>query len=335
METKILKIDPRELKLLEVNARFMKSDEFSKLVNNIKRDGCLTQLPFCCRDPKEPDKYLVLSGNHRVKASIVAELEEIEVQVAVGKLSKDEMIAIQLSHNAISGQDDMAILKELYSAIDDIAMKDYCGLNDETLQLLEKIDSDSIGSVGLDYQIINLLFLPEEVKEMKKILKLVKTEIEANPTLLANFKDYDAFMKILSDVSKGALVKNTALSFMTLMRLAEKHIEDVKEIWMKHARPKDFVPISSVIGRTDIPSDEARKLDKVVEKMISRREIEKSSKFKAIQVLCDMYLGEKTTTHDSKEKTSSKKTSDRKNIENNKEVKKSNTARSKTKKKAE
>lgn len=317
METKILKVNPRDLKLLEVNARFMKSDEFAKLVNNIKRDGCLTQLPFCCKDPKEPKKLLVLSGNHRVKASIVAGIDEIEVQVAVGELTKDEMIAIQISHNAISGQDDMAILKDLYNAIDDIAMKDYCGLNDETLQLLEKISSDSIGSVGLQYQMINLLFLPEEVREMKQILRELKRVIEANPTLIANFKDYDVFMEVLSDVSKGALVKNTSLSFMTMMRLAASHIDDVKEVWMNHARPKDFVPIASILGRTDMPSDEAKKFDKVVEKMISRREIEKSKKYNAISVLCDMYLENKEKSSTRDDRSVSKRSSE----ENTKETK--------------
>lgn len=101
METKVLKVNPRDLKLLEVNARFMKQDEYQKLVANVKRDGCLTQLPFVCKDPVER-KWLVLSGNHRVQAAIDAGLEEIEVQATKDKLTKDEMIAIQLSHNAIS-----------------------------------------------------------------------------------------------------------------------------------------------------------------------------------------------------------------------------------------
>lgn len=137
METKVIKVNPKELKLLEVNARFMKADEFKRLVNSVKRDGCLTQLPFCCYNDKK--ELVVLSGNHRVKASIEAGLKEIEVQITEEKLSKDQRIAIQLSHNAISGQDDMAILKDLYESIDDINYKDYSGLDDQTLKLLDDI----------------------------------------------------------------------------------------------------------------------------------------------------------------------------------------------------
>lgn len=59
METKIIKVNPKELKLLELNARFMKANEFKKLVSNVKRDGCLTQLPFCVYDKEH--KLEVLS----------------------------------------------------------------------------------------------------------------------------------------------------------------------------------------------------------------------------------------------------------------------------------
>ena len=70
METKIIKVNPKQIKLLEVNARFMKAEEFRKLIENVKRDGCLTQLPFCCKNEK--GELVVLSGNHRVQAAIEA-----------------------------------------------------------------------------------------------------------------------------------------------------------------------------------------------------------------------------------------------------------------------
>ena len=40
--TKVIKVNPRDIKRQEVNARFMTADEFQRLVANIKRDGCLT-----------------------------------------------------------------------------------------------------------------------------------------------------------------------------------------------------------------------------------------------------------------------------------------------------
>lgn len=289
METKVLTVDPRSLKLLEVNARFMKPDDFQKLVANIKRDGCLTQLPFCCKDPEER-KWLVLSGNHRVMAAIEAGLETIQIQATNKRLSKDEMIAIQLSHNAISGQDDMAILKELYGAINDIEMKSYSGLNDETLKLLEKITADSIGAPSLEYQMLNLLFLPSEVKEIKSALREFKHEIESNPTLTAHFKDYEDFMETLNDVGKGSLVKNTALTFMCMLRLARANMEQLSQTWMVEAKPKDVVPLSSIIGRSDIDAQSGIELKKAIDLMVDRGEIKSKNKEQGLVKMAQFYL---------------------------------------------
>ena len=51
INTRIIEIDPRELKLLKMNARFMRHEEFQRLVANIKRDGQLTSAPFAALDP--------------------------------------------------------------------------------------------------------------------------------------------------------------------------------------------------------------------------------------------------------------------------------------------
>lgn len=289
METKVITVDPRSLKLLELNARFMKQDEFQKLVANVKRDGCLTQLPFVCKDPEER-KWLVLSGNHRVQASIEAGLETIQVQATNKRLSKDEMLGIQLSHNAISGQDDMAVLKELYSAIDDINMKRYSGLNDETLALLDKISADSINSPSLEYQMINMLFLPSEVKEIQRALKEFKSEIEDTPTLTMHYSDYNAFMDTVNEVGKGMVVKNTALTFMCMLRLAQRNMEQLKEVWMVEAKPKDNVPLSSIIGRSDIKAKDGMVLDKALTLMVDRGVIKKQQKVEGLVKLAEAYL---------------------------------------------
>ena len=70
-----LEIDPREIKLLETNARYMKHEEFNRLVENIRRDGKLTSTPFLCKD--DDDRWLCLSGNHRTRAAIEVGLPTI------------------------------------------------------------------------------------------------------------------------------------------------------------------------------------------------------------------------------------------------------------------
>ena len=47
-------VAPGDLRLLEKNARFMKAEQFQTLVENVKKDGNLSQLPFCYREKRRP-----------------------------------------------------------------------------------------------------------------------------------------------------------------------------------------------------------------------------------------------------------------------------------------
>ena len=104
-----------ELKLLEKNARYMKGPQFERLVENIRRDGVLTSFPLVHREGKALE---VISGNHRVSAAIKAGIEESDVIEVTTPLTRQQFVALQLSHNAIAGQDDPNILRSLYDELD-------------------------------------------------------------------------------------------------------------------------------------------------------------------------------------------------------------------------
>lgn len=288
METKIIKVNPRDIKLLEVNARFMNANEFQRLVENVKRDGCLTQLPFCVYNDNWDLE--VLSGNHRVQAAIEAGLEEIEVQVTEEKLTKDQRIGIQLSHNAISGKDDMEILKQLYESIDDVNMKAYSGLDDETLKILDNITTQSMSYSGLKYQILNIMFLPSEIEEIKSVMKEVMKEVRNNDALMVRMSEYDKYLDTLNEVSKGSRIKNTAVGFIAMLEIVKNHMEELKEVWIDDAKDKEYVPISTIVGRSDIKAKDGRILNKAVERLIAKGEIKKMDKEDAMVILAEKYL---------------------------------------------
>src|ERR1039458_3962134 len=99
VESQIVKVKLRNLKLLEKNARYMTPQEFSQLVANIKQDGKLMGVPVVYRGE-------VLSGNHRVRAAIKAGIDEADVLDVLTELTEERRLAIQLSQNAINGKDD-------------------------------------------------------------------------------------------------------------------------------------------------------------------------------------------------------------------------------------
>lgn len=107
MPYKLDLVNPREIILLDKNARYMTQEMFDNLVSNIKKDGGLSSLPLCYREPD--GRLLVLSGNHRVQAAVHAGLEEVLILVIDKELTRQEQVAVQLSHNAIEGRDDPVI----------------------------------------------------------------------------------------------------------------------------------------------------------------------------------------------------------------------------------
>lgn len=293
METKICKIDPRELKLLEKNARYMKQEEYQQLVKNIKRDGVLSSVPFCVREEDWETgevTFEVLSGNHRVMAAIDAGLKEIEIMYTEEELTRSQKIGIILSHNSISGKDDLAILKELYEEIDDLDYKEYSGLDDDTLKLLDKVGTQSISALGLQYQIMNVVVLPTELNEAMKVIDKVKSEVKKNTALTMRYSEYDKWLDTIDDVGSAIGVKNTATVILAILGLVENHLEELKDIWVEEAEDKQWVPLSTIFTRTKVMAKDGRIINKAVDKMISRGEIKKSEKHKAIVKLAEMYL---------------------------------------------
>ncbi len=263
IHTRTLRVNPTTLKLLELNARYMRHEVFNRLVENIKRDGGLTgNTPFAwlvhddqTRQPMEPPVYEVLSGNHRVKAAMAAELEDMEVTLTDDYLPPDRRRAIQLSHNALSGEDDPAILKVIYESIQDTDLKLYSGLDDKTLQLLADVSVSALSEAGLEFQTIGITFLPHEREALEdgwtRARKLLSG---AKGYWLARWADYDSLLDALEAAQQGYGVKNTATAIMVVLDVFWRHVDDLQAGYLDEEQqpidPKRQVPISSVLGLT-------------------------------------------------------------------------------------
>lgn len=287
METEIIKVNPRNIKLLELNARYMKQEEYKRLVENVKADKGLSSVPFCCYD--ENWNLECLSGNHRVMAAIDAGLKEIDVMVTNDELSEGKKKAIQLSHNAIEGQDDLAILKEIYDSIEDVDLKEYSGLDDELLQELEKIGTQSMASAKLEFQVLQIVVLPDEMEKAKEVIERVKQEIKGMAFTL-RFAEYDKWLDSMETVGKSIGIKNTATTLMAMLDLVERHIGDLRENWMQEADGKQWVPINTMTGSSKIRANDGRKVEKAVQLLVDRGEIKKNERYKVFGILAEKYL---------------------------------------------
>ena len=268
INTKIIEIDPRELKLLKMNARFMRHEEFQRLVANIKRDGQLTSAPFACLDPAD-GKYEVLSGNHRVQAAISAGLETIPCIITDDEMSEEQRIAIQLSHNA--------------------------GLDDKTLGLLDKASSQAMSEANLEFQVLSIVYLPDELKEAQRVIDKAREAVKSCDNIwLATDSEYEKWLDAQETASSAYNVKNVSAAMQLIFKVFEDNLGQLAEGW-EGVDPKNdnsmWVPISTIIGRSKIPVGSAKVIKKALDRMVGHGEITHKNLWEGLEYLCADYLG--------------------------------------------
>lgn len=307
MQTRVIKIDPRRIKLLDLNAHFMRFEVFQQLVANVHSDEALTSVPFAWHLQDDQTKarqyhedgspiYEVLSGNHRVKAAISAGLTEIDVMITDDYLTPDRRVAIQLSHNAIFGEDDPATLKTLFMSIQQPAMKLYAGLDDKTLKLLDDVTVGSLSEANLTFQTISMAFLPEEIEIVNEAWDAAKrAAANAKGYWLVNMAAYDKVMNAIEATSTSHNIKNVATCMMLVLDIFARHIDELAEGWYDTERQSakknaKLVPISTVLGDDLIPAATAANLKRLTDRLIGEKAIDPRQRW---QVL-DKLLTEKT-----------------------------------------
>lgn len=212
-----------EIDFLDKNARFMTKEQFASLTRNIKTDGGLTSLPLCYR--QENGRLLVLSGNHRIKGVIEAGMEEFLVLLIDKPLSKERQIAIQLSHNAISGQDDEQILKELWQQIDDLEASIYSGLSTELIDKLNSTDFIAISEQRVLFKEITLLFLPEEIEKMTSICEGIIESAKNKIAFAGRITEYDNILEGIIAAKIGQKIINSTLAFFAMAQIVQEYLD--------------------------------------------------------------------------------------------------------------
>lgn len=290
MKAKMVEVDPREIKLLEVNARYMPHEQYAQLVANVRRDGILSSVPFCWTT--EAGELEVLSGNHRVQAAIDAELSTIDVMVAVGPLTEHQRVAIQLSHNSITGMDDPATLKALYESIGDIDLKDYAGLDDKMLDLLDKVSIESLSEAALEFTTVSLTFLPPELDAARQAFDQAGTMV-ADEQWIARMPDYGRMLDALDETRMSYNIGNVATALHVILSVYEENLSDLLPgAFDPDGDPKHAgnVPISVVVNARNVPAEAGAVIKRAIDRIADREELSKTTRWRALELMAADYL---------------------------------------------
>lgn len=257
---------------------------------NVKRDGSLGSVSLCWQ--RGADAYRVLSGNHRVQAAKEAGLKQVLVLYTDRELTRQEEVAIQLSHNAIVGQDDPATLKELWQEIGDVEMKTYAGLDDKTLALLDKLSLGSLSEIDLDTRLVSFVFLPEELQRLDDLAKRLKELMAADDVYLMRMAEYDRLLDALTGTRDAYNVRNGATALMLILDTFERHLTDLAEGWCDGDKPKHdkWVPLASIFGTVNVPPAAGLVMRKALAKMEAKGDVTPKALWQALEYWSADYL---------------------------------------------
>lgn len=215
---RLMVVKPENLTLLKDNARFFKRETFRQLRDNIAADKRLSSVPLCYR---YPDGNLeVLSGNHRVQASIEAGIPLIMVLVITEELEKSKRIAIQLSHNSLVGEDDQSILANLWAQIENTKDQLYSGLDSEAVQALGEVELVNFSTPQVPVHMVTFMFTDGEKERLSEILELLEQQAKKSGTVyICPSSEYLPFLQLLSDTKNAENIRDTSLAMVRLLEV--------------------------------------------------------------------------------------------------------------------
>jgi len=211
---------------LERNAHYMEKATLDHLTENVAHDGFLSQLPFGMKR-KEDGKYVILSGNHRLKAAIKAHLEYILI-LYIDEVDKDTQLGYQLSHNSLVGKDDVQILKEIYREIDSIEMQKFSGLNGINFVDVKKISVPSIGDGDIELTEMKFQFIESKSNSVKNVLQaLEEMNIDENSSLV--YGSFEAFISCCQNIKRKFNVKSRSIAFSKMIDICQDYLNKLEE----------------------------------------------------------------------------------------------------------
>ena len=219
----IWKVHVDSLKEQDVNARVMDKKKFQRLTANIKNDNRLESLPFCVQ---RNDRIEIVSGHHRVRASRMANVEEVFIILETKELTDSEIKSKQISHNSLNGIDDPYTLKKLWDAIEDIDAKIASGIdpNDYEWDIPNgTIDMEAL-QLKMDFKTMSFIFLPHQLDGFIDTMGMLEKDMVG---VIADEK-YDKVVETLRKISDNENIRNVSAVLGKMCDIVNEYYEYTK-----------------------------------------------------------------------------------------------------------
>lgn len=210
----------------ELNANEMSGEDFATLCENIGKSG-LSSVPCCYK--KANGRYGMISGHHRLRACKKNRFAKIGILWCdESELSKDEIIAIQLSHNSLHGEDNQSVLKKLFEQIKSIDFKKFAHIN---IDEVAPINTDGISIFAMKENFVfTIVLYPNSFMNLDELYGDIREQSKkCDALVLSEDTNELPLLKLQQDIGSQYNIKSPAITFAKLLELAKERLEQIKE----------------------------------------------------------------------------------------------------------
>ena len=212
----------------ELNANEMTSEDFAQLCDNIGKSG-LSSVPCCYK--KDNGRFVMISGHHRLRACKKLNHKTIGIlYVEESELSNDEIIAIQLSHNSLHGQDNTSILKKLFEQIKSIDFKKFAHVN---INEISSVNTEGLSIYALKENFVfTIILYPNSFEFLDELYGDVREQAKKSDCLILADQNPNEMilLKLQQEIGKEYDIKSPSIAFAKVLELANERLKEIREV---------------------------------------------------------------------------------------------------------
>lgn len=221
------KVDINLIDEAELNANEMTGEDFAALCENIGMSG-LSSVPCCYK--KANGRFVMISGHHRLRACKKNHFSKLGILwVDESDLTHDEIVAIQLSHNSLHGQDNQSILKKLFESIKSIDYKKFAHIN---IDEISPISTDGLSIFAMKENFVfTIILYPNSFENIDEIYGDIREQAKKSDTLILASQEENErlLLKLQQDIGREYNIKSPSITFAKLLELARERLTEIKE----------------------------------------------------------------------------------------------------------
>jgi hypothetical protein len=273
------KVHPSALREQNTNARWMPKAMFERLAQTIARDKRL-EMPLCAKTELGLE---IISGHHRVRAATAAGISELFALVDVTGLTRSQIAAKQLAHNAIQGQDNEQLLAEIYRQIEDAESKLEAFIDAKLDIEVPKVKIEGL-DVDIDFRSVLLIFLPKVKERLDRAIEYLRScGQRLDGVYIAADTDYSPLEKAVRKIHEEYDLRVVAYTAGKIAELALQACGVSVEA-PERAHLKD------IFGTAWLPKEAAAVIRDAVQKMVKDGDIGQTNRWQFLEFLSSEYL---------------------------------------------